>query len=126
MKVDHIVFLDERANEEPRTVLGCGRLRGLAVGQVVKDAVEGEAIVDSLEFDSRSGVLLIRKRAKSDGNPKAARSWNRTPGETDRHVADVCGIHVGKAHFFMNDADQAPKKQPEKAPEPKPEPPKGK
>lgn len=111
MKIDHIVFVDERGNEEPRAIFGCGRVRGLAVGQVVRDAVEGEAIVDSLEFDSRSGVILIRKRAKEGGNPKAARSWNRTPGETDRHVADVCGIHVGKAHFFMNDADQAPKQQ---------------
>lgn len=106
MKLSKVVFLDERCNEDPRTILGVGRVRGLHVGQVVKDAVEGEALVSSLELDPRSGILLIRKRAKPDGNPRAATAWNRSPGETDRHVADVCGVHVGRAHFFCNDADQ--------------------
>lgn len=119
MKVDHIAFVGIDGRAEPRSIFGVGRVNGLYVGQEARDAVEGVAIVDSLDFDPRSGVVLIRKRAAEGGNPAAARAWNRSPGDNDRHVADVCGIHIGLAHFFANDADQ--KQQPAPKPQVKPD-----
>ena len=101
----------------PRQLPGIGRVNSLSVGDVVKDVVDGEAIVSSLDYEPRSGAIVIRK-TKQDGNPKdASRSWNRSPREGNNSVGpaepkgDWCAISIGAAQIVGDDAPaEAPKK----------------
>lgn len=112
----------------PRQLPGIGRVNSLSVGDVVKDVVDGEAIVSSLDYEPRSGAIVIRK-TKQDGNPKdASRSWNRSPREGNNSVGpaepkgDWCAISIGAAQIVGDDAPTgagvpAPKLEDQKQPE---------
>lgn len=114
MKLHTIVFVDSRGYAEPRTIQGIGRVSILTVGQEVNDGASGPAVVASLECDTRSGVLVVRKKAKEGGDPVAARLWANGTGESQRREADFCVIDIGSATCYGNDADQPQKQQPQK------------
>jgi hypothetical protein len=105
MKLHTIVFVDNRGYAESRTIHGIGRVSTLSVGQDVGDGAN-LAVILSLECDTRSGVLVIRKRSKEGGNPAAGREWNNSD---QRREADFCVIHMGTATCYGNDADQPQK-----------------
>lgn len=105
MRLHTIIFVDSRGYAESRTIHGLGRVSSLTVGQEVSDGASGPAIVASLECDTRSGVLVIRKRAKDGADPDGARLWANGTGDTQRREADFCMIHMGTATCYGNDAD---------------------
>jgi hypothetical protein len=102
MKLHTIVFVDNRGYAESRTIQGVGRVSVLTVGQDVGDGA-AIAVVSSLECDTRSGVLVIRKRPKEGGNQSSAREWDNG---SQKREADFCVIHMGTATCYGNDADQ--------------------
>jgi len=106
MKLHTIVFVDNRGYAESRTIQGIGRVSILTVGQEVNDGAMGPSVIAALEADTRSGVLVIRKRAKEGGDPAGGRSWANGTGESQKREADFCVIHMGTATCYGNDSDQ--------------------
>lgn len=111
MKIKTVRFMAlDGAAVAPRTIPGLGRVSGLAIGDVVKDCVDGEAIVSSLDYEPRSGAIVIRKSRKDDNPRDASRSWNRSPREGNNLVGkeepkgDWCAISIGTAQIVGDDA----------------------
>jgi hypothetical protein len=104
MKLHTIVFVDNRGYAESRTIQGIGRVSVLTVGQDVGDGAS-IAVVASLECDTRSGVLIIRKRPKEGGNPSACREWDNG---NQKRLADFCVVHMGTATCYGNDEPPKP------------------
>ena len=98
----------------PRQLPGIGRVNSLSVGDVVKDVVDGEAIVSSLDYEPRSGAIVVRKTKKDDNPKDASRSWNRSPREGSNSVGpaepkgDWCAISIGAAQIVGDDAPPPP------------------
>jgi hypothetical protein len=111
MKLHTIIFVDSRGYTESRTVIGLGRVSSLSVGQTVHDGSANSCVISSLECDTRSGVLLIRKRARDGGDPQSGRVWANGTGETQRRDADFCMVHIGTATCYGDDADNEKKTQ---------------
>jgi hypothetical protein len=109
MKLHTIIFVDSRGYTESRTIIGLGRVSSLSVGQTVHDGSANSCVISSLECDTRSGVLLIRKRAQDGGDPQSGRVWANGTGETQRRDADFCMVHIGTATCYGDDADQPQK-----------------
>ena len=103
----------------PRQLPGIGRVNSLAVGDTVRDVVDNEAIVSSLDYEPRSGAIVIRKAKHPDNPVDASRSWNRSPREGNNNVSaaepkgDWCAISIAGAQIVGDDAVavEAPKKQ---------------
>lgn len=119
MKIKTVRFMAlDGAAVAPRTIPGLGRVSGLAIGDVVKDVVDGEAIISALDYEPRSGAIVIRKARKDDNPRDASRSWNRSPREGNNLVGreepkgDWCAISIGTAQIVGDDAvaAEAPKK----------------
>ena len=98
----------------PRQLPGIGRVNSLSVGDVVKDVVDGEALIAALEYEPRSGAIVVRKTKKDDNPKDASRSWNRSPREGSNSVGpaepkgDWCAISIGAAQIVGDDAPPAP------------------
>jgi hypothetical protein len=110
MKIKLVRFMQfDGAAMQPRVLPGMGRIGSLSPGDVVKDPVDGQAVVHSLEYEPRSGAIIIRKGRHKDNPTDASRSWNRSAGGKDPS-ADWCAIGIGNA-MILGDDDNPPQQQ---------------
>ena len=104
MKLKLVRFLSaDGVSAQARQIPGLGRVLSVAPGDDVKDVAAGLATIASLEYEPRSGAIIIRKRPHKD-NPteNAHRSWNRDQGGRDP-LADWCAISIGTAQILGDD-----------------------
>lgn len=114
MKIKLVQFMaGDGSAVAPRQLPGIGRVSSIAVGDIAKDTVDGEAIISSLDYEPRSGAIVIRKTKKDDNPVDASRSWNRSPREGGNSLglpephADWCAISIGSARIIGDDAVEA-------------------
>lgn len=111
MKIKLVRFMQfDGSAMQPRVLAGMGRVGSLAVGDVVKDPVDGIARIASLDYETRSGAIVIRKAKHPDNPTDASRSWNRSTGSSDPK-ADWCAIAIGNAMIVGDDESQQGQQQ---------------
>ena len=103
MKIKLVRFVQfSGASQQPRHLPGIGRVGSLAIGDVVKDPVDGQAKIGSLDYDPRSGAIVVRKTRHPENPVDASRSWNRSTGGKDPS-GDWLAIGIGDAQIVGDD-----------------------
>ena len=108
MKVKLVRFMAfDGSVVQPRVIPGLGRVDHLAPGEDVKDVADGLATIASLDYEPRSGAIIIRKDKHKDNPGDASRSWNRS-ASSGEPKGDWCAVGIGNSQIIGDDPQTGP------------------